>query len=173
MIVSSARKRAESAVRISRDQLEAMVEERTGELRKSNLEIQESERQLRLLTEAIPQQIWRSDTAGNIEYCNRHLCDYVGRSVQALQDEKFFSVLHPEDEPLFRQGWRAALEFGGHFEVEARVRDKDGDYRWFLVRGIPQRSEEGTVVRWYGIHIDIEGQHRAQQGLVQAQGGAG
>jgi PAS domain S-box-containing protein len=169
MIVSSARKRAESAVRIARDQLEAMVEERTGELRKSNLEIQESERQLRLLTEAIPQQIWRSDTAGNIEYCNRHLCDYVGRSVQALQGEKFFSVLHPEDEPLFRQGWRAALGFGGHFEVEARVRGKDGDYRWFLVRSIPQRSEEGTVARWYGIHIDIEEQHRAQQGLVQAQ----
>jgi K+-sensing histidine kinase KdpD len=52
-VVSSARKRAENAVRNARDQLEAKVQERTAELQRSNLEIQESERQLRILTEAI------------------------------------------------------------------------------------------------------------------------
>ncbi len=46
-VVSSARKRAESAVRVARDQLEAKVQERTAQLERSNQEIRESERQLR------------------------------------------------------------------------------------------------------------------------------
>ncbi len=168
-VVSSARKRGENAIRISRDQLEAKVLERTAELQRSNLEIRESERQLRMLTEAIPQQIWRRDAAGCIEYCNQHLCDYLGQHVETLQGEEFFSVIHPEDRPLFRQGWQAALASAGMFEIEVRVRGADGIYRWFLVRSIPQRSEDGEIARWYGIHIDIEQQHSAQQSLVQAQ----
>ncbi len=64
---------------------------------------------------------------------------------------------------------RRLLKSGDRFEIEARVRSADGSYRWFLVRSIPQRWEDGQIARWYGIHIDIQQQHRAQQNLVQAQ----
>jgi len=168
-VVSSSRKRAENAIRVARDQLEAKVQERTAELRQSNLEIKESERQLRILTEAIPQQIWRTDSQGCVEYCNQHLCDYLGQRTEELRGEAFFNAIHPEDKPLFYQGWQAALKSGDRFEIEARVRAGDGSYRWFLVRSIPQRWEDGQIARWYGIHIDIQQQHRAQQNLVQAQ----
>jgi hypothetical protein len=169
MVVSSARKRSEGAIRFARDQLETKVQERTAELRQSNLEIQERERQLRLLTEAIPQQIWRTNAAGEIEYCNQHLIEYLGLPLKHLRNGNFFEVLHPEDEPLFRRGWEAALDSGAKFEIEARVRGADGVYRWFLVRSIPQRSAKGEINRWYGIHIDIEEQRRAQQNLMLAQ----
>ncbi|HMG87966.1 MAG TPA: ATP-binding protein [Terracidiphilus sp.] len=168
-IVSSSRKRAESAVRTARDQLEAKVRERTAELEHSNLEIQESERQLRMLTEAIPQQIWRADVSGRIEYCNQHLRDYVGERESSIEGDSFFNILHPEDAVLFRQGWESALVAGGRFEVKVRVRGADRAFRWFLVRSIPQRAEDGAITRWYGIHIDIEEQHKAQQSLVIAQ----
>ena len=86
-----------------------------------------------------------------------------------LAGESFFDILHPEDAPLYFQGWQAALAMGSRFEDEARVRGADGIYRWFLARSIPQRSEDGKIARWYGIHIDIEEQHRAQQNLTLAQ----
>jgi PAS domain S-box-containing protein len=168
-VVSSTRKRSENAIRSARDLLELKVQERTAELVQSNLESKESERHLRLLTEAIPQQIWRADAAGRIEYCNQHLIEYLGSQMEEQCGEAFFSALHPEDEALFRRGWRAALESGGKFEVEARVRGADSVYRWFLVRSIPQRAESGEIARWYGIHIDIEEQRRAQQNLAAAQ----
>lgn len=168
-VVSSARKRAENAIREARDQLEEKVRLRTAQLEKSNLEIQESERQLRLLTEAIPQQIWRADAAGAIEYCNQHLIDYLGRVPDLLRGEAFFAILHPEDEPLFRERWSISVESGSRFEMEARIRGTNGIYRWFLVRSFPQLAADGTVTRWYGIHIDVEDQHRAQQDLVEAQ----
>ena len=145
------------------------VQARTAELVRSNLEIHESERQLRLLTEAIPQQIWRADAAGYIEHCNQHLLDYSGMPMADLTGESFFQILHPEDAPLYLQGWQEALAMGSRFEEEARVRGADGAYRWFLARSIPQRSIDGRIARWYGIHIDIEEQHRAQQNLILAQ----
>jgi PAS domain S-box-containing protein len=169
-IVSSARKRADIAVRTARDQLEAKVRERTAELEESNREIKESERQLRLLTEAIPQQIWRSDASGSIAYCNHHLREYVGAADEAaLEGDAFLKIVHPEDAPLFRQVWQSALASGNRFEVKVRIRGSEGGYRWFLVRSIPQRSENGSIERWYGIHIDIEEQQRAQQSLASAQ----
>jgi PAS domain S-box-containing protein len=168
-VVSSARKRAENAIRVARDQLEAKVRERTAALQKSNEDIKESERQLRLLTEAIPQQIWRTGADGRVEYCNHHLCDYLGLRNEALKGEAFFSVIHPEDRPLFENGWSTALAAGSSFEIEARVRGANHAYRWFLVRSIPQYSTGGQIARWYGIHIDIEQQHNAQQSLAQTQ----
>lgn len=167
-LVSSARKRAEAAIRSARDELEEKVLERTAELKQSNREILESERQLRLLTEAIPQQIWRAGAAGEIEYCNQHLLEYLGRSAEELRGGGFFAILHPEDEPLFRLEWREALGSGRNFETEVRIRGAAGGYRWFLVRSLPQRTESGAIARWYGTHIDIEEQHRAQQELAQA-----
>lgn len=168
-IVSSTRKRAESMVRLARDQLETRVQERTAELLRSNLEIQESVRQLRLLTEAIPQQIWQADTAGKVEYCNQYLLDYVGTSAEFLQGQGFLKFLHEDDAPILRQGWDQARVAGSRFEAEARVRAADGSYRWFLVRGLPHRSEDGQITRWYGIHIDIEERHGTQQLLLSAR----
>ena len=168
-IVSSARRRSESAVRQARDQLEEKVRERTAELERSNREIRESERQLRMLTEAIPQQIWRADASGHIEYCNQHLRLYIGKFADEALGNAFFSILHPEDEPLYRQGLESALASGAGFEMEARVRGAEGTYRWFLARARPQHTEDGEIARWYGIHIDIEEQRHAQQSLMDAQ----
>jgi PAS domain S-box-containing protein len=167
-IVSSARKRAESVVRTARDQLEARVQERTAELQHSNREILERERQLRMLTEAIPQQIWRTDALGRIEYCNRYLLEYIGGAADSLPGESFFGIFHAEDALLFRQGWQAALAAGENFEAEARVRGAAGTYRWFLIRSIPQRSQNDKIVHWYGIHIDIEERYRTHQRLLSA-----
>ena len=167
--VSSARRRSETAIKASRDELERRVEERTGELRQSNSEILERERQLRELTEAIPQQIWRTDADGNIQYCNRNLTDYLGKEICELREGMFARILHPEDAPLFAQSWESARRSGRTFEVQARVRGASEGYRWFLIRGNPHRSATGEVVCWYGVHIDIEEQQRAQQALLISQ----
>jgi PAS domain S-box-containing protein len=167
--LSSNRKSSETAIRNARDQLEVRVRERTAELLRSNAEILEREHQLRAITEAIPQQIWRANARGFIDYCNGHLCDYIGSSMDALTGEAIFNAVAPEDEPLFRQGWNSAVASGDNFEAEVRVRGASGLYRWFLVRSIARRSEDGQVACWYGIHIDIEQQHQAQTKLIAAQ----
>jgi PAS domain S-box-containing protein len=167
--VSSARKRNETAIKDARDQLEQRVLERTAELQLSNAEIRESERRLRTLTEAIPQQIWSAGLHGGIDYCNNHLLEYVGCGLQDLQNEGFFHILHPEDRETFRAAWDKNRVEGKNLEGEWRVRGADGNYRWFLIRSVPQKSADGEIERWYGTHIDTEERRRAEQALVQAQ----
>ena len=60
--------------------------------------------------------------------------------------------------------WRASLATGEAFECEARFRcAADGEYRWFLARGVPLRDKHGKIVRWYGILTDIEDRKRAEE----------
>jgi PAS domain S-box-containing protein len=167
-LVSSARRRGENSIRDARDQLETKLLTGAAELKHSFLQLRESERRLRSLSEAIPQQMWSADAHGSIYYCNQHLLNYVGGAKERMLGETFFSVLHPVDEPLLRKTWRAAMDAETVFESETRIRGADGIYRWFLIRGLPQFTEAGTLVQWYGIHIDIEQLHRAQQGLTFA-----
>ena len=168
MLVVASRRRSERAVREARDQLEARVEERTAELRQSNLELEESARRLRTLADAIPQQMWSATADGMMDYSNQHLVEALGAPLNGPLPEALPRILHPVDERLVRHAWNAALADEHPFEIEARIHMADGAYRWFLIRGMPQRSVDGKLARWFGIHIDIEQQHRAQQGLIEA-----
>jgi len=167
--ISAARRRIEDASKIARDELERRVHERTAELERSNLEILEREQQLRLLTEAIPQQIWRANADGEIEYCNHDLIEFTGESPESLRGDRFFSIFHPFDAPMFRKRWNLARSLGAQFEMELRVHDAYENYRWFLVRGMPQHTSGGKIACWYGVHIDIEERHRSEYALRVAQ----
>ena len=167
--VSSARKRAETQVKQSRDLLEERVKERTAELEQSNRETQRSERELRQLTEAIPQQIWRADASGTIEYVNQDLREYLGMPEEALLGVGLFRMLDSRDAYVVKDTWAQALETGTPFEVQARVSNAAKESRWFLIRAFPQRAEDGTIIRWYGLHIDIEEREREQQSLTARQ----
>jgi PAS domain S-box-containing protein len=165
--MSATRKRSEAAVREARDELEQRVLERTAELRQSIVEIQESERRLKTLTQAIPQQIWAAGADGRIEHCNHHLLNYVGAT--ELSGEQFLAALHPEDLQAFCEAWERSRATGDKLEGEWRVRAADGHYRWFLIRSLPQRNSDGEIERWYGTHIETEERRHAEQALNQAQ----
>src|SRR5262249_56520133 len=44
---------------------------------------------------------------------------------------------------------------------------KDGQYRWFLIRGRPSRDQAGNIVRWFSSGTDIEDRKQAQRELEQ------
>lgn len=168
--ISAARRRAERAERQAREQLEVRVEERTAELKLRNRDLLERERELRTLAEAIPQQIWRANAEASVEYSNRDLMMFTGRTAEQLRAEGFFAIFHPLDVPVVRICWESAQHNRAKFEIEARVAGADGAYRWFLVRGTPQLSATQELLCWYGVHIDIEEKYRADEALRVAQG---
>ena len=45
----------------------------------------------------------------------------------------------------------AAWQAGEPYEVEMRLRRKDGTYRWHLDRAVPHRDEAGVITKWYGV----------------------
>ena len=68
---------------------------------------------------------------------------------------------HPDDAVTMEQR-REALSHGVPFENERRLRRKDGQYRWFLIRYHPLRDEQGRIVRWYATGTDIDDRKHAE-----------
>jgi formate hydrogenlyase transcriptional activator len=65
--------------------------------------------------------------------------------------------------------WWHSIETGEPFEVEQRIRGVDGEYRWFVARGLPGRDPEGRIIRWYGMLFDIDERKQAEERLRRSE----
>ena len=73
------------------------------------------------------------------------------------------AFFHPEDWARLQDERRQGLSRSVPFEIEWRLRRKDGQYRWFLVRYHPLRDEQGRILRWYASATDIDDRKRAEE----------
>ncbi len=134
----------------------------------SSVDIEDRKRaelQARTLIEAIPQQIWSGPPDGTLDYCNERWRSYRGLGLQELRGEGWQSMLHPDDRERVLNAWRESVANGTPYEQEERHRSAGGQYRWFLVRGVPLRDTEGRIIRWYGTNTDIEERKRVEETL--------
>jgi len=126
-------------------------------------ELKRTEKELRDLVDYIPQLIVIREPDGRSIYANRATLDYLGRTfVDFLEPDFDRSVIHPDDWDKVmstrQQSSRAVV-----FELEARMRGKDGLYRWFLFRFNPLRDCDGRVLRWFVTGTEIENRKRAEE----------
>lgn len=127
-------------------------------------QLRRDERELRLITDAIAQLISVLGPDGKLLYVNRLVLDYSGLSVDDIMADDFrVRLFHPDDLERVKSERRHGLEHKAPFELEVRIRRKDGQYRWFLIRYNPLRDEEGTIIRWYGTGTDIDDRKRAEE----------
>ncbi|MFW5955206.1 MAG: PAS domain S-box protein [Rhodothermales bacterium] len=128
-----------------------------------------SEERFRTLADAMPQLVWTTTPAGEVDYFNRRIDQFAG--VTPTEDGKchWAMPLHPADEAGTDQAWERALKTGDTYEVEHRVMLKDGTLRWFLSRATPQRNGNGQILKWYGTTTDIHEQKVAQDELRLAK----
>jgi PAS domain S-box-containing protein len=128
-----------------------------------------AESQSRTLLDAIPQQIWSGPPDGTLDYCNARWRSYMGLGLEELQGEGWQSMLHPDDRERVLRAWHESVTEGTPYEQEERHRQADGQYRWFLARGMPLRDADGRIVRWYGTNTDIEDLKRAEDARRQIE----
>jgi formate hydrogenlyase transcriptional activator len=133
-------------------------------LKRTEEKLLEDERELRQITDAIPQTVVVQDPSGLPIYANRATLDYTGLTADDVTAPKFRErIFHPEDVERFRNKRKAALARGLPFEFDHRALGKDGHYRWFLIHYNPFRNERGQVTRWYATGTDIEDRVRAEE----------
>jgi light-regulated signal transduction histidine kinase (bacteriophytochrome) len=75
--------------------------------------------------------------------------------------------LHPEDGQQIPTKWHECIDHADTWDVEMRYRDTDGKYHPVLARGVPVRDENGKIVSWAGINLDISRLKEAQAELHQ------
>lgn len=90
--------------------------------------------------------------------------DHLGKD-----QESFMSRLHPEDWPRVQAARKAHFEKRVPYQVELRLCNKNGEYRWFLTRGEADWNERGEAVRMTGTISDIADRKLAEQALLASE----
>lgn len=133
-------------------------------LRRSDRELDEREAKFRVLADAMPQMVWSTLPDGFHDYYNARWYEFTGVAPGSTDGEGWNGMFHPDDQERAWTIWRHSLESGEPYEIEYRLRDAHGQYRWTLGRALPIRDGDGKITRWFGTCTDIH-----DQKMIQAQ----
>jgi PAS domain S-box-containing protein len=133
-------------------------------------QLKRQQKHLRNVVETIPAMTFTALSNGSCTFVNKRWIEYTGLSVEESSGIGWQRAIHPEDLVRHSGKWRVSVSTGQPFEDEARfLCAADGEYRWFLVRGVPLRDHHGRIVKWYGTLTDIEDRKRAEEALRKSE----
>jgi formate hydrogenlyase transcriptional activator len=136
-------------------------EELTNALRKSEAE-------LRQMLDFAPQLVGVYGPNRERLHINRVGLDYLGLSLEEWrQTPESGAFVHPDDRGQEQEYFDRAVSTGSACELELRLRNGDGSYRWFLARSNPVRDDKGQIIRWYVACTDIDDRKTAEERLQQ------
>jgi PAS domain S-box-containing protein len=138
-----------------RDQIVANLEKALRDIRLSEIE-------LRAIVDALPAHAWCSRADGYNIFCNQQWLDYSGFTQETARGWSYRDTIHPDDLGPYVKKWDEVSATGTIIEAEARFRRFDGEYRWFLIRAVPVRDEDGEIIKWFGTNTDIDDRKRAE-----------
>ena len=138
----------------------------------------ELEAQLQATLNVIPADTWYSLPSGALVFVNQRTANYVGLPKDhplrfgidvGAQWDSYILFLHPDDHEETRRVWSTSLRTECAGEVTARVRTAEGAYRWFLCHFEPLRANDGTLLYWIGVNLDIDNRKRAEDALRKSE----
>ena len=124
------------------------------EIIENRAEVVKSNEKFMLIADSMPQIVWTAEPGGGMDFLNEVYYRYTG-------DDRYaggikFRNVHPDDIEKVDNAWKDSVSTGKELEVRHRIKRYDGNYRWFLSRGIPVYDNEGNLIKWYGTCTDIE-----------------
>lgn len=133
--------------------------------------LRDRERELSQLVDALPVHIWSWTPAGELAYVNKRSLEDLGLSKANFEDTVRVAqkLVHPEDAPGVLRASANCLKTGDAFMMRYRRRWKDGNYRWIEARAQPLRDEDGAIVHWYQVSIDVDDQVQAEEALKSSK----
>ena len=131
--------------------------------------LRESERNSRLLVDNIPGLVALLTSAGEVEFVNRQIIEYTGRTLEELKQWGRDDTVHAEDLPHVVQAFTQSIASGTPYEIAQRLRRSDGAYRWFQNSGFPLRDATGHILRWCVLLTDIDERKRAEDALAASE----
>src|SRR5688572_25986433 len=122
-----------------------------------------------MLLDSIPGLVALLSPNGDLQFVNRQILEYAGRSIEELKDWGTNDTVHPEDLSAVIRVFTASIVSGSPYEIVQRLRRRDGTYRWFQNNGFPLRDTGGQIVRWCVLLTDIDERKRAEEELRRSE----
>ena len=86
----------------------------------------------------------------------------VRQCLSGMPIEHAFVSIHPDDRERVSDSIHQAVQRGGAYRCEYRVRHADGSFRWVEANGRVELDAEGVAIRFPGILMDIESRRAAE-----------
>ena len=136
-------------------------------IKRSEAALRDSENRFRILSESMPQMVWTALPDGQFNYVNRTLIEYSGLSADKLTGWGWTELLNDDDRQKHVETWRSALSTGQRLELEHRLRQRTGEYRWHLTRALPMLNSDQQIILWVGTDTDIHDHKRTEALLLE------
>ena len=134
--------------------------------------LREREQQLQRLIDTVPALIWSVTPAGVPSYVNKRFVDVTGATLEDIigPDNSWpLSIIHADDIHAARQAIDHSLAAGEPYLQRYRQVRADGSYRWTETRAEPLRGENGVILQWYGVSVDIDDLVLAEEALRERE----
>jgi diguanylate cyclase (GGDEF)-like protein/PAS domain S-box-containing protein len=127
--------------------------------------LRESEEHYRSMVELNPQVLWVMNAKGqNIEISSRW-GEITGQTKEQSAGLGWMNALHPDDMQKTIKAVSKLRRNGSPIDVQYRVRQRGGAWRWMRTKGSPRRDGTGKIVRWYGSVEDIHDLKETEEAL--------
>jgi PAS domain S-box-containing protein len=123
----------------------------------------ESDARFRMVANSAPVMIWMSRPDMLCDFFNDTWLAFTGRPLEAELGNGWAEGVHPQDIAHCLDVYRTAFDARQPFEMEYRLRRRDGKYRWILDLGIPRYAVNGDFVGYIGSAVDITDRKRAEE----------
>jgi PAS domain S-box-containing protein len=120
------------------------------------------------IAEPLPVMLWRARPDMSCEYLSRQWLEFTGCTEEQALGDGWSRSIHPEDLTRWLDACVRAFDAREPFEIEYRLRRRDGEYRWILDRGLPRYSKDGVFLGFVGTGIDFDERKRAEHELARS-----
>lgn len=109
----------------------------------------------RIIVESSPNMIWRAGTDTLCNYFNTTWLNFTGKTMEQEVGNGWAEGVHPEDFDMCLKIFLDAFAKQESFEMEYRLKRKDGIYRWINDRGVPYYIEDHEFAGYIGSCMDV------------------
>lgn len=115
----------------------------------------ESEARFRTAADTAPFIIWTTGPDKLCNFVNKSWLEFTGRRIEQERGDGWADGIHPDDHKNAFNSYIKACDARVPFELEYRIRHKDGSYRWIRDKGAPRYGIDGEFLGYIGTCLDI------------------
>jgi len=129
--------------------------------------LRKSERKYRSLVESIPDVTWTTDCEGNTTFISPNVEKVYGYNPEEIYKAGYslwFGRIHPDDVEKVKEAYRELFEKLTRFDIEYRIKRKDGQWIWLHNRSTVIYEKDGVLYA-DGVFSDVTERKKVGEAL--------
>lgn len=126
---------------------------------------EEVQKTLSSVLEALPEKGWTANELGEANYLTKGWYEYTGQAYGEAEGNGWTAAIHPDDMDELVKKWFETVRTGRVLHHEARIRNKEGEFRWHILRSVPINDSVGKITQWGGTCTDVHERNMKKEEL--------